>query len=80
MRRLAEGAAKLTAEVRAREAGGAGEILDAERLAVAAVGQVFGAQQVADGRDEEHRSVSVRRGILRKLIAGGDSAPRRKPR
>ena len=54
MRRLAEGAPELAAEVRAREPGGAGEVVDLERLEVARVGQVLGAQQMAGGRDEEH--------------------------
>ena len=60
VRRLAEGAAELAAEVCAREAGGAGEVVDAERLGVPGVGQVLGAQQVADGGTKSMRSVSVR--------------------
>ena len=40
--------------MRAREAGGRGEVVDVERLGVARVGEVLGAQQVAAGRDEEH--------------------------
>ena len=52
VRRLAEGAPELAAEVRAREAGRAGQVVDAERLEVARVGEVPGAQQVAGGRDE----------------------------
>ena len=55
VRRLAERAPELAAEVRAREAGGAGHVVDAERLEVAGVGEVLGAQQVAGGRDECHR-------------------------
>jgi hypothetical protein len=54
VRRLAEGAAELAAEVRAREAGGAGHVVDAERLGVPGVGQVLGAQKMASGRDEGH--------------------------
>ena len=54
MRRLAERAPELAAEVRAREAGGAGQIVDAERLEVAGVGEVLGAQQMAGGRNERH--------------------------
>ena len=54
VRRLAEGAPELAAEVGAREAGGAGHVLDAERLGVAGVGQVPGAQQMAGGGDERH--------------------------
>ena len=40
--------------MRAREAGGAGEVVDSERLEVARVGQVLGAKQMTDRRDEEH--------------------------
>jgi hypothetical protein len=40
--RLAEGGAELSAEVGAREAGRAGEILHSERLEVARVGEVLG--------------------------------------
>ena len=46
VRRLAEGAAELAAEVRGREACGAGECGDVERLAVAGVDQILGAEQV----------------------------------
>ena len=52
MRRLAERATELSAEVRAREARGLREIVDVERLEVARIGQVLGAQQVPIGRDE----------------------------
>ena len=38
----------------ARESGGAGQVVDVQRLEVAGVGQVLGAQQVAGGRDERH--------------------------
>ncbi len=54
MRRLAEGAAELAAEVCARKAGGSGQVVDTEWLGVPGVGQVLGAEQVAGGRDEEH--------------------------
>ena len=55
VRRLAEGALELAAEVRAREPGGARQVVDVERLEVARVRQVLGAEQVAGGRDERHR-------------------------
>jgi hypothetical protein len=56
--RLAEGAAELAAEVGAREARGAGQVIHVERLEVPGVGQVLGAQEVAGGGDEGHaRSV-----------------------
>ena len=67
MRRLPERPPELAAEVRARQAGGAREVVDAERLGVARVGEVLGAQQVACGRDEGHgypRSTSSRRRIF----------------
>ena len=44
MRRLAERAAKLTAEVRARQSRGACEVVDVERLEVTRVGEILGAQ------------------------------------
>ena len=65
VRRLAEGAAELAAEVGAREAGGAGEVVDVERLGVAGVGEVLGAQQVAGGRDEGHAGQYCARPWLR---------------
>src|SRR5262249_56267531 len=40
--RLAEGAPELAAEVRAREACGTGEVIDAQRLEVAGVGEILG--------------------------------------
>src|SRR5205823_2448479 len=48
--RLAEGAAELAAEVGAREAGGAGEVLDAQRFEVPGVGKVLGPEQVTRAR------------------------------
>jgi hypothetical protein len=54
VRRLAEGAAELAAEVGAREAGRAGEVVHVERLEVARVREVLGAQQMAGRRDEGH--------------------------
>ena len=55
VRRLAERAPELAAEVGAREARAAGEVVDVERLEVARVGEVLGAKQVAYGRREDHR-------------------------
>ena len=55
MRRLAEGAAELAAEVRAREAGSAGEVVDVERLDVPGVGEIPGPQEVARSWNEGHR-------------------------
>ena len=55
MRRFAEGTAELAAEVRRRQAGGAREVGDGERLAEAGVGQVFRPQQVAGRSDGGHR-------------------------
>ena len=57
MGRLAERPPELAAEMGAREAGGAGHVVDFERLGVTRVGQVLGAQQVPCGRDEGHASV-----------------------
>ena len=54
VRRLAERAPELAAEVRAREARRAREVVDVERLEVAGVGEVLGAQQMACGRYEGH--------------------------
>ena len=56
VRGLAERAAELAAEVRRREPGGASEVRDRQRLAVASVGKVLGAQQVAGGRSGSHQS------------------------
>ena len=50
VRRLAERAPELAAEVRGRRAGGAGEVGDGERLEVAAVGQVLGPQEMTNRR------------------------------
>ena len=52
--RLAEGFLELAAEVGAREAGRARHVVDAERLGVAGVGEVLGAEQVSGGRYECH--------------------------
>ena len=51
MRRLAEGAAELAAEVRGREPRGACECRDVEWLAIAGVDYVLGAEEVAGRRD-----------------------------
>src|SRR5262245_31631329 len=56
VRRLAERTAELAAEVRAREAGAAREVVDVQRLEVPGVGQVLGAEQVAYRGNEGHRS------------------------
>ena len=55
VRRVAEGAAELAAEVSLGETRGPSEVLDVERLGIAGVGEVLGAQQVAGGRYERHR-------------------------
>src|SRR3954468_9597513 len=54
MRRLAERAPELAAEVRLRQSRGGREVVDLERIAVAGVGEVLGAQQVACRRDWVH--------------------------
>jgi hypothetical protein len=54
VRRLAEGAAELAAEMSAREAGGVRHVLDAQQLEVAGVDEVPGAQQVANSGDGTH--------------------------
>jgi len=55
VRRLAERAAELTAEVRGRELRSVRERLHIERLAVTRVDEVFRAEQVACGMRSEHR-------------------------
>ena len=59
MRRLAEGGPELAAEMRAREAGRAGHVVDADRVGVARVGEVLRSQQMAVWRDEGHGSPRV---------------------
>src|SRR5205823_6121749 len=54
VRRFAEGSPKLTAEMGAGEPGGASEVVHVERLEIARVRQVLGAEQMAGGRDEGH--------------------------
>jgi hypothetical protein len=44
VRRFAERAPELTAEVRARQAGGPGQVVDAERLGVLGIREVLGPQ------------------------------------
>ena len=59
MRRLAEGAAKLPAEVRHGEVRCAGESGDVERLAVSRVGEILRAEQVPGRGDRAvHRLAS----------------------
>jgi len=48
--RLAERALEFAAEVCPRQARGAGKIVDVQRVEVARVGQVLGAEEVAGGR------------------------------
>jgi hypothetical protein len=54
VRRLAEGAPELAAEVRTREACGAREVVDAQRLRVAGVGEILRPEQVPRRRNEVH--------------------------
>ncbi len=57
----AEGAAELAAEVGAGEAGGTGHVVDVERLEVAGVGQVLGAEEMPGRWDMSHgRSLGSR--------------------
>ena len=56
MWRLAEGTPELAAEVGPREPRGGGQVVDAERLEVAGIGDIPGSQQVAGRRDEHHRA------------------------
>ena len=60
VRRLAERAAELTAEVGRGEVGGLRERRDVERLAVARVDDVLRAQQVSLGRDRLHMAWSLK--------------------
>src|SRR5205085_4241775 len=61
VRRLAERAAKLAAEVGTREAGTVREVVYSEWLCVACIGKVPGPQQMAFGRGEDHASsIAVR--------------------
>lgn len=59
MRRLAECAPELTAEVGAGEPGGPGQVADVKPLEVASVGKVLGAQEVPGGWNEGHFSASI---------------------
>lgn len=60
VRRDPEGATELAAEVGAGEAGGGGEVVDIQRLEVAGVGQISGAEQMTGGGDERlPRSLGV---------------------
>ena len=49
MRRLAEGAPELAAEVGPGKARGSGKIVDTQRLEVAGIREILGAQEVAVG-------------------------------
>ncbi len=55
MRRLAESAFELSAEMGAREAGGTSKVVDTKRLCVARIDQVPGPQEVALRRNNAHR-------------------------
>ncbi len=55
MRRLAECAPELAAEVGARKTGGTSEIIDLERLRVRRVDEIASSQQVALRRNDVHR-------------------------
>ena len=59
MRRLAERAPELAREVGPGQARGLGHVVDVERLGVARVGEVLGAQQVAGGWGVGHRDMSI---------------------
>ena len=76
VRRLAERAAELAAEVRAREAGGAGHVVDVERLEEARVGEVASAEQVAGGRRVGHVRACPAVRASSALAAGSPSARR----
>ena len=65
MRRLAERARELAAEMRARQPRRGGQVVDGQRFEVARVGQVAGAQQVALGWGERHRHYSRTASISR---------------
>ncbi len=54
VRRLAEGAAELAAEVGAGKTGGTGEIVNAKWLEVTGIGQVLGAEKMTGWRDMRH--------------------------
>jgi putative membrane protein len=54
--------------MRPRQPGGAGQIVDTQRLDVARVGNVFCAQQVAGSRDEVHRPQYCRRPSLSRTL------------
>ena len=59
MRRVAERAPELTAEVSAREAGGARQVTDVERLEVPGVGQVLRAQEMTGGPGIAMRTIAM---------------------
>ena len=70
MRRLAELATELAAEVRARKAGGACHVIDVERLEVAGVGEVLGAQEMPGGRGEHHPRQYRSGGVQGRRVGG----------
>ena len=59
MRRLAEGTPELAAEVRPREMRRTGERGHVERVAIAGVDEVLGAEEVARGRVSCRHSPSI---------------------
>src|SRR5206468_6901391 len=56
VRRVAERPAELPAEMGAGETGGAGEVIDVERLEIASVGEILGPEEMAGGRKRGHPS------------------------
>jgi cyclophilin family peptidyl-prolyl cis-trans isomerase len=54
VRRLAEGAPELPAEVRPGELRGTGEVVHRQRLGIAGVGEILRAEQMAGRRQERH--------------------------
>lgn len=56
MRRFAEGATKLAAEMRAGQTGRVSHLLDADGFEVTSVGEVLRSQQVTGRRNESHRA------------------------
>ena len=59
MRRLAEGAPELAAEVRRRELSRSGESRHVERLAIARVNQILRPEQVPRGRLDRQHAPSI---------------------
>jgi len=67
VRRLAERSPELAAEVRARQARRAGQIIDVERLGVPRVGEILGAEEMAGWRNEDHLGQPILRVVLHPL-------------